>query len=407
VPTLLSVFSAFLALHPAALASGQTTGQTGAALTSAVSHSTNASALIDPSIRPDALWDGRDSLDFRAANNPAMVPAAKAGFLIGDEYVLGTTVNGESRAYPIRFVWWHHVVNDSAGKPSAGGKSYFTVTYCIVCNTGMMFDSTVNGQPLRFDFYGLYNGVMTMYDKQTQSVWVQVQGKAVKGALTGAILKQGALLSTTWKRWKQLHPDTLVMAPDPAYKKYYDPKGTIVERGFDRFPDPHFKSSLTRRDLRLPIHEMVMAVSVPQVSPNVNSHSSDVESGSQSALYRAYPLKEFKGASGVINDSVGVPSVAVMYEAASDTCSAVYREIDGKSLTMEFREYPADKRGFYDKETGTRWSLEGLGLEGALAGKRLPRVNGTISEWYGWAAYFPQTSVFGTNKPVASITKTN
>ena len=71
---------------------------------------------LAPDIKPDALWDGRKMVPFRAIDNPPMVPAAEASvFLADDEYVLGVTINGESRAYPTRFVWWHHVVNDTVG----------------------------------------------------------------------------------------------------------------------------------------------------------------------------------------------------------------------------------------------------------------------------------------------------
>ena len=54
-----------------------------------------------------------------------------------------------------------------------------------------------------------------MYDRQTESVWLQTGGRAIKGQMLGAALKTGPLLDTTWGRWKKLHPDTLVMAPDP------------------------------------------------------------------------------------------------------------------------------------------------------------------------------------------------
>jgi len=84
---------------------------------------------VDPSIKAAALWDGRKFLDFRAADAPKMVSATSAGFLRNDEYVLGLTVNGESRAYPTRFLAWHHVVNDCVGRPRSGGKAFVTVTY--------------------------------------------------------------------------------------------------------------------------------------------------------------------------------------------------------------------------------------------------------------------------------------
>jgi hypothetical protein len=82
-----------------------------------------------PDIKAAALWDGRKVVDFRAIDYPTMVPAEKARFLADDEYVLGLTVNGESRAYPTRFAAWHHIINDKVGKPRSGGQAFVTVTY--------------------------------------------------------------------------------------------------------------------------------------------------------------------------------------------------------------------------------------------------------------------------------------
>jgi len=90
---------------------------------------TSKKIFLAPDIKPSALWDGRNSVDFHAIDFPKMVPAAQAGFLLKDEYVLGLTVNGESRAYPTRFAAWHHIINDKIGKKDRGGEAFITVTY--------------------------------------------------------------------------------------------------------------------------------------------------------------------------------------------------------------------------------------------------------------------------------------
>ena len=106
----------------------------------------------------------------------------------------------------------------------------------------MRFDTpVVHNHPLTFDFYGLYNGVMTMYDTNTNSVWLQVSGRAVKGPLLNTTLKSGPVLDTTWGQWKKLHPDTLVMAPDPG-NSHYEPTGSVMVRGYTSFPDAALSS---------------------------------------------------------------------------------------------------------------------------------------------------------------------
>lgn len=80
-------------------------------------------------IKPEAVWDGRKLVPFRALDFPKMVKAADADFMEDGEYILGLTINGESRAYPTRFISWHHVINDKVGKPEMGGEAFVTVTY--------------------------------------------------------------------------------------------------------------------------------------------------------------------------------------------------------------------------------------------------------------------------------------
>ncbi len=64
-----------------------------------------------------------------------------------------------ARAYPIRYLMWHEIVNDTvAGRPIA-------VTFCPLCNTGMIFDRRIGGQTLSFGVSGLLrNSDMIMYD---------------------------------------------------------------------------------------------------------------------------------------------------------------------------------------------------------------------------------------------------
>lgn len=50
-----------------------------------------------------------------ALTNPNYVPAQKASFLRKNDQVIGTVINGEARAYPLRIMSWHELVNDRIG----------------------------------------------------------------------------------------------------------------------------------------------------------------------------------------------------------------------------------------------------------------------------------------------------
>lgn len=330
---------------------------------------------------PKGLWDGRKLVPFKAMDDPKMVKASEADFLDDDDYILGVTVNGESRAYPTRFAWFHHIINDKAGKP----ETRYAVTYCSVCNTGIRFDSAVDGKPVMVDFFGLYNGVASFADRATESVLLQVSGQFVTGPLKGKSLKFAPMLDTTWKEWKTRHPDTLVMSPDTEYSKYYSPKGKPEKRGYDQFPMPAFSQSMTRQDKRLPRFEKVLAVALPAGSSGVGA----------APTARAFPIAALRDAGGVVNDKVGDAPVTVFLDAKTTTAAAYSPVVDGKTLIFELRAADG-KSAYYDRETGTRWNIDGIAEDGKLKGKTLASVPNHLSQWYGWVAYFPQTTIYGS-----------
>ena len=71
------------------------------------------------SIPTDEIMGGGPPRDgIPALMSPRYVSASKATFMSPDEKVLGVAVNGDARAYPLRILSWHELVNDRiGGKP--------------------------------------------------------------------------------------------------------------------------------------------------------------------------------------------------------------------------------------------------------------------------------------------------
>ncbi len=357
-----------------------------------------------PDIKPEALWDGRKMAPFKSLDDPKMVKAADADFLDDSEYVLGAAHHGENRAYPTRFIWWHHAVNDAIGLPEKGGKTPVAITYCSVCNTGIAYDRRLDDTgikheimpEIKLDFYGLYNGVAALCERESGSAFLQGEGRFVTGPLSGKSLKMLSLLDTTWGEWKKLHPDTLVMSPDNSFSKNYRPRDKPEPRGYEFFPAPFFKPTVTRGDKRLPPFDKVLGVTLAAGEKSVGEKTAE---GELKNLRRAYPIKVLAEAGGAVNDQLGGTPLTVFLQSSSTTAGAFLRKLDGKTLTFEARKQNDGKVAFFDKETGSRWNIEGKAEEGTLAGKSLQRIDNNLSQWYGWAAYFPDTSIFGRADP--------
>lgn len=151
-----------------------------------------------------------------ALSDPKFVVAAKKRKIQPREPVITVEIDGQRpRAYPIRYLMWHEIVNDVVGGVPVA------VTFCPLCNSGMTFDRRVNGKTLTFGVSGkLRNSDMIMYDRETQSWWQQAVGQGIVGSLNGTRLTQLPTWMESWQEFKSRHPDGLVMA-EPDWPRSY------------------------------------------------------------------------------------------------------------------------------------------------------------------------------------------
>ena len=99
------------------------------------------------------------------------------------EPVITVTLNGETRAYPVRILIWHEIANDTLGGVP------ITITFCPLCNSALVFGRRIDGQTFDFGTTGkLRNSGLVMYDRQTESWWQQFTGEAIVGKMTGTLL---------------------------------------------------------------------------------------------------------------------------------------------------------------------------------------------------------------------------
>ena len=111
----------------------------------------------------------------------------------------------------------------------------------------------LNGTPTTLGVSGmLWRDALIMYDRATDSLWIQVNGTAVAGPQRGKRLQELPSELTTWGDWKRRHPDTLVLLK-PAlagspYEDYFADRERIGVRGS------------TNPDARLPGKELVIGL---------------------------------------------------------------------------------------------------------------------------------------------------
>ncbi|MBC6439795.1 MAG: DUF3179 domain-containing protein [Rhodospirillales bacterium] len=186
----------------------------------------NTSIDLDEILSGGPPKDGIPSID-----DPIFVPVSEMDDLPGIEPIISVKVGGEARAYPLRILLWHEIVNDTvAGIP-------LTITFCPLCNTGIVFERTIDGVVYDFGTTGkLRNSDLVMYDRQTESWWQQFTGRAIVGDMNGARLVAYPSRLESFDRFKERHPDGMVQIPNNERARQY---GTNPYIGYDRRDAPY------------------------------------------------------------------------------------------------------------------------------------------------------------------------
>lgn len=156
--------------------------------------------------------DGIPSIDAPTFAGPEAVD------LPPQEAVIGIGSATEARAYPLRILMWHEIVNDRFD-----GRA-IAVTYCPLCNTGIVFDRTLDGETLEFGTTGkLRHSDLVMYDRTTESWWQQFTGQAIVGELMGATLEMlpSRLESYAMFLERNAERDMAVLVPDGTFRRDY------------------------------------------------------------------------------------------------------------------------------------------------------------------------------------------
>ncbi len=296
-------------------------------------------------------------------DEPEFVPAPNASRMRDHDYVVGLVHKGVAVAFPMWVADNYHVINCMiAGDP-------VVYTTCERCQSGSAFLSLLDGKPVKFSALGMYNASLTMTDRadflqRDGSLWLHYEGVCIDGKHRGTFLAQIPTFHTMWAEWKTNHADSLVLI-EPRDRHHRDARhGHGREEYFARpGMDPPLVLTITGEfDERYPENEIVLGVNSDEMT-------------------KAYPLKEVKKSGSVVHDRIGdVPIVVLAGPRPEQVTMAAYScLLDGRALT-----FGLDGAAFVDRETRSMWDIEGLALEGPLAGRRLEALRWQYVRWHAW-----------------------
>jgi hypothetical protein len=294
---------------------------------------------------------------FHPYDSPSFESAAEAP-IDSDDKVLAVKVGTEARAYPIRTIGYHHIVNDTVGGiPIA-------VTYCTLCHTGLVWNRIVEGKLLHFRLAGINNGNALLRDEQTNSIWQQSTGEAIFGPLKGQQLKLVQSDDLSFALWKGEQPNGQVLKSDPPYAAEYDPKDW--EKHVARTP-----TVVDTTKSGIGPHELMLGVVVADQS-------------------KAYPIGAILRTKLIQDRAGGLPLLVVV--GPDGVSIRVFEgKLENEPLTFATG---AANQGMSDVETGSIWNFQGCAVQGKLAGRCLTEIDAHKDYWFDWMNHHPESAVF-------------
>jgi hypothetical protein len=261
--------------------------------------------------------------------------------------VVGVEINGDARAYPIQFIGYHHQVRDTVGGTPV------LVSYCTVCRTGRVFTPSVAGKPATFRLVGMDHFNAMFEDEATGSWWRQANGEAIVGPERGTALSELHSVQVSLKEWLTLHPNSLIMQGDPAFKDEYA-KDFAFENGTSR-------KTLTGTDT-ISWHDKAWVVGV-----TVNG------------LNKAYDWNRLRRES-IVNDVVGGRPIVLALAADRTSFCAFERPDPATTFAIRNDSLVAGGRAY---------AFTGRGSSGSLK-----PVFASQEFWHSWRDFHPGTTTY-------------
>ncbi|MEX2233787.1 MAG: DUF3179 domain-containing (seleno)protein [Cyclobacteriaceae bacterium] len=289
------------------------------------------------------------SADYMFLQPEQLVFKPRAENVLSDSSIVIAVSQGiEAKAYPVRFIAYHHQVRDTVnGKP-------IMVTYCNVCRTGRVYEPFVNGEPEEFRLVGMDHFNAMFEDETTKSWWQQSTGQAITGKLKGNMLPEFQSSQLTLNKFFSIYPFGKVMQEGGLSKENYD---TLA-----RFEKGRSKGKLTRTDsLSWKDKSWVVGIQVREKT-------------------KAYDWSDLKR-STLIHDQIGNTPIVIALSEDGQSFVVFRRNSETETFTLSNDSLISNEN---------RYDFAGRGSNG----QNLQSVKGYQEFWHSWKTFHPDTEIY-------------
>lgn len=300
------------------------------------------------------------------------------------EPVIVVEFNGVAKAYSLNILTMHEISNDELeGIP-------ILVTYCPLCNSGMVYNRSINHhgkkEILEFEASGmLRNSDMVMLDRKTETLWQQLMGTAIVGTYNETQLDIIPSIIISVEEFFTRYPEGQILSKKTGYSEIEKKYGYNPYKKYDEKENPiqHFFNS-DKVDKRLPALERIV----------------DVEHNG------AYKIYSFSSASknGVINDTFKTKKVVLFYKPGTVSIldeNDISTSKDVGSVTVfnavidkQHLTFKKENNVFVDTKTNSKWDITGHCYEGILKGKQLQIEPHSNHFAFAWLAFNPDSEIY-------------
>ncbi|HEC66383.1 MAG TPA: DUF3179 domain-containing protein [bacterium] len=293
---------------------------------------------------------------FADITSPKFLDVSAETKLEDTELVASFHIKDDYRAYPISYMYYHHLVNDTFGNQPV------LISFCGICNSAIAFNPVVNDQSLSFGVLGvLYHNDLVMYDRETDSWWVQVTGDGISGNHKGTSLEIiPGMEIVEYSDFKSGHPDGKVLQPVPGYTSQY--------QQFDYF-DIAEERTRSGRSGAAADYNQVLGVQVRGVA-------------------KAYIFDDIEDTK-VINDTLNGWSLLILKDPDDGGVRIFRRLLDDRVLDFE-----VVNSELKDIQTGSIWNFQGSVISGELEGESLLQPDYLELYKFAWEGFYPDTTYY-------------
>jgi len=158
-------------------------------------------------------------------DHPKFVSIYQANYLTDEDLVIGVVFDdlkksdNPIKAYPVKILNYHEVVNDVVNEMSV------VVSYSPLTMSPRVFGRVIDGKTVEFGVSGMVlDSNLVMYDRTTDSLWNQFDGAGLTGPKRGEKLMTFTVpvQLVRWVDWVRMYPKTVVLSNDTGFNDNYD-----------------------------------------------------------------------------------------------------------------------------------------------------------------------------------------